>query len=233
MSYSLAARIPFDWSNSKKCKMWRATCKSCLKVSMHLTYEDIGEQTPGGWRFKNDINIDENIFYSVPSSFFTIDSRVPKEIRELISEAEGCVKMNYLTGASACTRKAIYEVLTREKAVGQNYDDRITWLKDEHPEIDQELFEILAHIKDMTSDKVHEQSWDKWSSSHLKLFLETLKAVLHELYVLPDEKEQRVKSIRDLKATLGSDKKTDSGAHEIRPAEAEPQRKANFIDPPD
>ena len=71
---------------------------------MHLTYEDIGEQTPGGWRFKNDINIDENIFYSVPSSFFTIDSRVPKEIRELISEAEGCVKMNYLTGASACTR---------------------------------------------------------------------------------------------------------------------------------
>jgi len=176
---------------------------------MHLTFENLQEKRPAPTRFKGNIDIDAAIFYSVPSSFFTVDSRIPKVIRELISEAEGCLKMNYLTGASACTRKAIYELLVREKVKGAHYDDRIKALKSSHPEIDPELFDILAQIKDMTSDKIHEQSWDKWESGHLKLFLETLKTILHEMFVVPKEKELRKKSIRDIKASLGGDKKKD------------------------
>lgn len=43
----------------------------------------------------------------------------------------------------------------------------------------------------MTSDKIHEQSWDKWDSQHLKLFIETLKSILYEIYVYPEENKQR------------------------------------------
>ncbi len=209
VQFSYSPTIGFDWSNTKKCAIWRVNCSSCQKNSMHLTFVNLQDKVHGPARFRKGIDIDAAIFYSVPSSFFTVDSRIPKVIRELISEAEGCLKMNYLTGASACTRKAIYELLVWEKVKGAHYDDRIKALKSSHPEIDPELFDILAQIKDMTSDKIHEQSWDKWESGHLKLFLETLKTILHEMFVVPKEREQRKKSIRDIEKSLSGDRKKD------------------------
>jgi hypothetical protein len=50
----------------------------------------------------------------------------------------------------------------------------------------------------MTSDKIHEQSWDKWDNKHLLLFVETLKSILYEIYVYPSEKSERSKHIREL-----------------------------------
>jgi hypothetical protein len=54
----------------------------------------------------------------------------------------------------------------------------------------------------MTSDKVHEQSWPKWNSKNLKLILETLKAVLHEIYVVPEERTARAERIQQLKTEM-------------------------------
>ena len=54
----------------------------------------------------------------------------------------------------------------------------------------------------MASDHVHEQSWIAWDSGHLHLFLETLKTVLHEIYVAPDEKKSRAAAVRDLHEKL-------------------------------
>lgn len=194
----------FDWSTDKQCAIWRVECNSCKKVSMHMTFEDVRQPNRNLVlnEFKKGIDIDEAFFYSVPTSFFVIDKRIPTVLRELITEAEGCLKMNYTTGASACTRKAIYELLVKEGAEGDHYDDRIRDLQTKQPDVDPELFEVLAHIKDLTSDKVHEQSWDKWDPGSLKLILETLKTVLHEIYIVPDEKETRKTRIRDLKANL-------------------------------
>jgi hypothetical protein len=170
-------------------------------VSMHLSYEQVYAwmSTKQCYVFASDIDIDSKLFYSVPTSFFVIDPRIPAIIRDLITEAEGCLKMNYLTGASACARKAIYELIVQEKATGKDYEEQIKSLKDKHAAADSTLFDILAHIQDMTSDKIHEQSWDKWESSHLKLILETLKAVLYEIYVLPKEKEERSQQIMKLR----------------------------------
>ena len=137
---------------------------------------------------------------------------MPRIIRELVTEAEGCVKMNYLTGASACCRKAIYELTVVEKAEGTDYESRIKFLKKKFSEVDPDLFDILCHIKDMTSDKVHEQSWDKWDSKHLKLFLETLKAVLHEVYVVPDEKKSRSSKVQGLLQEVRGKQKATSQA---------------------
>ncbi|HXH70632.1 MAG TPA: hypothetical protein VNI60_09920 [Pyrinomonadaceae bacterium] len=176
---------------------------------MHLSFSEIHSHLFSNSLtsiFKSDIDLDEHIFYSVPSSFFVIDERIPKVIRELITEAEGCVKMNFLTGASACTRKAIYELTIREKAEGDNYEERIKFLKTKFPQIDPTYFDVLSHIKDMTSDKVHEQSWEKWDNKHLKLFLETLKVILHEIYVIPDERKKRSLSISSLLPDVFKDK---------------------------
>jgi hypothetical protein len=206
VSYGIYDKVSFSWSNEKKCDAWFVRCKSCSKGSMHLTFSEL--QAPGltSLRLNKLLELDAEIFYSVPTSYFTVDSRIPAEIRELISEAEGCVKMNYLTGASACTRKAIYELTIKEKAEGENYEDRIKFLKTKFTHIEPELFDVLSHIKDMTSDKVHEQSWDKWESGHLKLFLETLKVILHEIYVIPDERKKRSASISGMLPSVFADK---------------------------
>ncbi|HEY0428878.1 MAG TPA: hypothetical protein VGC76_13940 [Pyrinomonadaceae bacterium] len=196
----------FDWSNNKVCYAYFAICTSCSKTSMHLSFSDLSVETDRRHFFYENVNIDSEIFYSVPTSFFVIDERIPRVIRELITEAEGCVKMNFLTGASACTRKAIYELTIIEKAEGENYEERIKFLKTKFPQIDSQLFDVLSHIKDMTSDKVHEQSWDKWDNQHLKLFLETLKVILHEIYVVPDERKKRSLSISSLLPTVFKDK---------------------------
>jgi len=211
--YSQDEFLKFDWSNEKTCYVYMTECSSCKKVSMHLSYSDIRDLESSYVRkpFRDDIDIDSQIFYSVPTSFFVIDSRIPRIVRELITEAEGCLKMNYLTGASACMRKAIYELLILQEAEGDDYESRIKSLKQKHPESDPALFDILAHIQDMTSDKIHEQSWDKWDSHYLKLIIETLKTVLHDIYVIPEVKKERYVTIQRLQQSLIKDKKKKLG----------------------
>lgn len=205
--------LNFDWSNEKTCYVYVTECSSCKKVSMHLSYSDIRDPTYTSYLkpFKDDIDIDSQIFYSVPTSFFVMDRRIPGIVRELITEAEGCLKMNYLTGASACMRKAIYELLILQEAEGDDYKSCIKSLKQKHPESDPSLFDILAHIQNMTSDKIHEQSWDKWDSNYLKLIIETLKTVLHDIYVIPEVKRERYGTIHRLQQRVIEDKKKKLG----------------------
>lgn len=198
VSYGVEDRVCFDWSTNKDCVAWFVRCNSCDKRSMHLTFYDLDDDTVARSRFRIGVDLDSSFFYSVPTSFFVVDARIPSIIRELITEAEGCVKMNYLTGASACCRKAIYELTVKEEAEGEDYEARIKFLKKKFPSVDSELFDTLCHIKDMTSDKIHEQSWDKWDTKHLKFFLETLKAILHDIYVVPDEKKSRSLKVQAL-----------------------------------
>jgi len=212
--YYLKEHFGFDWSNDKKCFAYLVICSGCAKVSMHLSYQDIRDKNDSLYvhqksypLFSKGIDVDSSIFYSVPTSFFVIDNRIPSVIRELITEAEGCLKMNYLTGASACTRKAIYELLVCEKVPEAAYEDRIKSLKKKYPDIDPNHFDILAHIQDMTSDKVHEQSWDKWDSPNLKLIIETAKVALYEIYVLPEIKRERSLQIQRLQENITKGKK--------------------------
>lgn len=223
VTYMIKDRVDFDWTIGKKCYAWFVKCESCGNTSMHLTFKDLQDHILGYRHFKDNVDLDAAFFYSVPTSFFVIDTRIPSIIRELVTEAEGCIKMNFLTGASACCRKAIYELTVKEKAEGSDYEERIKFLKKKFPAIDADLFDILCNIKDMTSDKIHEQSWDKWNSGHLKLFLETLKAVLHEIYVVPDEKKQRFLKVKALIPPV-KEKNKEKGPS-ASPEEPTPQKK--------
>jgi len=195
--FSLENKFTFQWTEKKMCYVYFVKCRSCDNTSMHLSYEEISANK-NGWLHFTTGSIDEHVFYSAPNSFFVIDIRIPKEIRELISEAESCLKMNFLTGASACIRKSIYELLVIEKSQGENYEKKIKSLKNKYPLIEEESFNVLSQIQDMTSDKVHEQSWLSWDATNLKLIIESLKSVLQDLYVLPKEKEERAKLIQKL-----------------------------------
>src|SRR3972149_1638832 len=130
--YSLKDHFDFNWTDKKRCYGILISCHFCKHVSMHLSFQEITEtETPNSYsrRMKRGIDFDSVIFYSVPTSFFVLDERIPAVIRELITEAEGCIKMNFLTGASACMRKAIYELTIIQKTVGSNYEDRIKDMK--------------------------------------------------------------------------------------------------------
>ena len=220
VKYSILGQSKFDWSANKKCWVLWIRCSSCRKTSAHFSYSQLAYHYDHcGWNistFYGDENnevklgLDDVVFHSIPSSFAVIDTRIPKTLRELVQEGEGCMKMNFLTGASACVRKAIYEFQLREKADGDDYKSRIKSLKSKFPEVDPVYFDILSHIQDMTSEKVHEQSWDKWDAKHLKLFLETLKKAFHEIYVIPKQRQQDASLIRSLQEQIQKDKKRDT-----------------------
>lgn len=215
--YKITAYNVFNWSEKKQCMVYFVECSFCNNKSMHLSYfyllqkvhTQYGDRVREPYTFEKSTDIDSKIFYSVPTSFFVLDDRIPANIRELITEAEGCLKMNFLTGASVCMRKAIYELLIFEKIEGEDYEARIKSLKIKHPSVDPTYFDTLSHIQDMTSDKVHEQSWDKWESKYLKLIIETLKSILHDIYVLPKVKAQRSSIIQRLREGILKDKKKE------------------------
>ncbi len=198
VSFKILGASNFNWTSEKVCFLWLIQCKTCENKSMHLTFNKSVGGNNGGYYLSDIHDLDKEFFYSVPTSSFSLDSRIPTILRELIIEAEACLKMNLLTGASACVRKAIYELTVTEKADGADYEARIKSLKSKFPAIPTDYFDVLCHIKDMTSDKVHEQSWDKWDNKHLGLFLTTLRQVLHEIYIVPEERKKGIKAVSEL-----------------------------------
>lgn len=217
VAYFVAGRNFFDWAEEKKCYFYIVECESCDHRSMHLTFEDLDILHTGNvgkrakWRFKipwdddTEGTLDQAFFYSVPTSFFVLDERVPRNLRELLTEAEGCLKSNFLTGSSACARKIVYELAIREEASGDNYDERIKSLKKKHPEIEPTFFDTLLTIQQVTSSKVHENSYDGWQAKHLRIILASISEVLHELYVVPAIRKDRRESILSLKSDLIGD----------------------------
>jgi len=119
-----------------------------------------------------------------------------------LTEAEGSLKSNFLTGASACARKLVYELSTIEKADGNNYEERIKSLKRKREDIEEEFFDTLATIQQVTSEKVHEKSYDGWQAKHLRMILSTLNEILGLMYVIPEVRKEKRKSILALKEEL-------------------------------
>lgn len=146
---------------------------------------------------------DENIILNIPTSFFTIDDRIPKKLRILIDEAEKCIKNNCLTGASACIRKTIYEFLVLENAIGDNYQDKIKSLKGKYINLENDYIDILSNIQGIMCDQVHEQSiHESFNSKEAKTYIEILKDIFNQVYVIPQELKDRKSKIDNLIAGI-------------------------------
>ena len=218
VAYSVRAALTFNWTPEKPCNVYVVECHSCENRSMHLSYHDLvyREHMRGIHFYSNHSDkLDDMIFYSVPTSFFVLDKRIPKKLRELLTEAEGCLKSNFLTGASACARKIVYELASLNRMTDGNYDERIKSLKDKHPEVDGTYFDSLLTIQRTTSSKVHENAYDGWEAKHVRLILSALREILHELYVVPALRDDRRRGILELQnELLGGNAATAEGEPE-------------------
>lgn len=229
VSYSLVDRFAFHWGENKICHGYIVRCNSenCEKTSMHLSFQELREsywqynQTHYKDKFMDGLDIDAALFFSQPTSYFILDNRIPEKVRELIYEAENSRKSNYLVGASACLRKAIYELLEHEKSIVKNtktgyadYQESIKTLKAKFPAVAPELFDALGHIQEMASDNVHEGSWEAWDSTKLRFIIELAKATLHEIYVVPEERKERLGLLGQMKAAFSNSKSSPAKTEE-------------------
>ena len=218
VSYSLIHTFSFHLGEYKTCYGYIVRCDSdgCEKTSMHLSFQELRSHSRhAGYsgRFMDGLDIDAALFFSQPTSYFILDSRIPEKVRELIYEAENSRKSNYLVGASACLRKAIYELLEHEKSIAKNpktgyadYQASIKSLKEKFTNVASELFDALGHTQEMVSDNVHEGSWEAWDSPKLRFIIELTKATLHEMYVVPEERKERLGLLGQMKSAFSSSK---------------------------
>lgn len=203
----------FNWTNAKSYFAYFVVCSSCEKTSVHLTFERVGSlpitNHRSSFQVENDkvVDLDSTFFSSVPTSFFPLNDHIPKALREIMTEAEGCLKSNFLTGASACARKLVYETAVLEKAEGTDYESRLKSLKTKRPDIDSEYFDTLLTIQEVTKNKVHEESYGGWGEKALRLILSTLYEILNALYVLPKTRIDRREAILKLKREILGDQK--------------------------
>lgn len=161
--------------------------------------------------------LDDLFYYNEPSSFFTIDERVPVSIRKPLSESYNSLKNNLITGASAGLRKAIYKLLQHEGIPDTNnagdfhsHDHRIELLKQQQSEVDSALLDELKAIHTLTSQELHENDWEDFDGPTIRFLIEVIKEVLQHLYIIPDEKEKRRLELRSLKSKAKPKKSSKS-----------------------
>ena len=162
-------------------------------------------------------DLDSFFFYSVPTSYFVLDERIPSILRELFAEAAGCLKGNFLTGGSACARKLIYEFAMLQGASGKNYSEHLKSLKQRTAGEAQEFVDALLEILRVTSEKVHEKSHDEWDSKYLRAILQVLDDLLWEIYVVPDDRKERYENVRRIREELVD---SDTGMGDIEQQQA-------------
>jgi hypothetical protein len=226
VTYEVVDYCEFYWTVNKAAYCYIVQCQEtrCKKRSLHMSsfhweqqqYASRFSKQPNNWdETKGKYNVhelDSYFFFHQPTTFFTLDSRIKRELRDLIAEAEGCLKMNYLVGASACMRKSIYVLIDVEdvRALSEAgktlYQESIMALKGKFSWVHPEYFDALANIQELASDNVHEGSWKAWDALKIRMLLELTKNILHEMYVVPDEQKNRANVARSLLSIYKSEK---------------------------
>ena len=130
-------------------------------------------------------------------AFVANDDYLPGAFRDLLHEAEGCLERGFLTGGTACARRALDLLLTVSKTDGTSEEDRLSSLGEQHG-VSRMLTSILvqcggASVRDNTT----------LSAEVLQLSIVTLKAVVYELYVVGPERMQRLQYVSGLVASVG------------------------------
>lgn len=154
----------------------------------------------------SEAELDDVFFFHQPTSYFTVDERIPARIREPFAEAENCMRSGFLTGASGALRKAVYKMLSIEDIPLKNdsgqdlpYSDRIDLLAKKFPRVESELFHDLRDIQGLTSQELHENDWEDFDHKTLKFLVEVTRQILNEIYVFPDERKKRRQMVVELR----------------------------------
>src|SRR5262245_58378631 len=133
--------------------------------------------------------------------FLVVDQKVPAAIRQLLDEADGCANMGFLNGGAACARRAIETILLNEHAwLDDDYAASLLKLSEKHPAVPTALFQILEMLSDDSDEAM--------SADSVKALVVTIKAVVHEIYVLGVERVERLMYVHQMVEAL----KRESGS---------------------
>ena len=122
--------------------------------------------------------------------FLTLDERVPLPLRALLDEADGCLKMSFLTGAGACTVRTLDLLLAEQGVAGNERSDQILQLGKKHPAVAESFLRGLALVTNNPSGA--------WDEPRVRLAVVILKAIAYEIYVLGPERKERAAYVIEL-----------------------------------
>jgi hypothetical protein len=125
-------------------------------------------------------------------AFLTIDPRAPGAVRELLVEADGCVKAGFMTGGTVCAQRAIQTLLQHEGAEGGTYEARLHALSQKYPSVPQSLFALCIRLGE--PGKEH----PALDVDRLKVLTVALKIMLYEIYVLGPDRADRLKYLQQM-----------------------------------
>jgi hypothetical protein len=139
-------------------------------------------------------------------AFLATDDYVPGAFRDLLSEADGCMQKGFLTGGTACARRALDLLLNVAKTEGTSYEDRLQSLGEKHG-VAKMLTSILVQCGGASAKDNATLSPDV-----LQLFIVTMKAVVYELYVVGPERTNRLQYVSRLVTSVGRKSTGDATA---------------------
>jgi hypothetical protein len=128
---------------------------------------------------------------AVPT-FLNVDGRVPAALRDLLAEADGCLKMGFLLGGTVCAQRAIQTILTIEDVNGANDDARLRGLSDKYPGVPKVLFAVCARFREASTDQT---PLDK---DRLNLLMVTLKFMFYEIFVIARERKESLEHLQKI-----------------------------------
>jgi hypothetical protein len=122
--------------------------------------------------------------------FLTLDEQVPLPLRALLAEADGCLKMSFLTGAGACADRTLDLLLAEQGLSDADRGDQILQLGKKHPAVAESFLRGLSLVTNHPSGA--------WDEPRATLAIAILKAIAYEIYVLGPERKERAAYVIEL-----------------------------------
>jgi hypothetical protein len=121
--------------------------------------------------------------------FLHLSEPVPLPLRALLDEAEGCLKMAFMTGAGACAARTLDLLLAEQGLGGADRSDQIQQLGKKHPAAESFLRGLALAMNNPSG---------AWDESRVTLAVVILKAIAYEIYVLGPERKERTAYVIEL-----------------------------------
>ena len=122
--------------------------------------------------------------------FLSLDEKVPMPLRALLDEADGCLRMTFLTGAGACAGRTLDLLAAEQGLVGVYRAEQIQQLGKKQPAVAESFLRGLSLVMNNPSGA--------WDEARVTLAIVILKAIAYEIYVLGPERKQRAAFVIEL-----------------------------------
>ena len=122
--------------------------------------------------------------------FLAPAEQIPLPLRSLMEEADGCLKMSFLTGAGAGAGRAVDLMISEQGLGGGERSEQILQLGKKNPAIPESFLRGLVLVTNNPSGA--------WDEARVTLAIGILKAVAYEIYVLGPERKERTAYVIEL-----------------------------------